>query len=123
MLEEAINTLQADYSLKASNTSARSGDCLGQGCSYPHKVVDKVVVPLLGMKDMQKELQQMEDSGIIENVTQPTAWCAPMVVVPKTSGVLICVDYTNSNGSVRQEIFHTLTFDQLMSQPQGGNFL
>lgn len=46
----------------------------------------------------------MKEVGVITPVTQPTAWCAPMVVVLKPSGALrICVDYTELNKSVLRE--------------------
>ncbi|KAL7833199.1 hypothetical protein SRHO_G00302170 [Serrasalmus rhombeus] len=33
-----------------------------------------------------KELNRMEQQGVISKVEQPTEWCAPMVVVPKETG-------------------------------------
>ena len=39
------------------------------------------------------ELERMERLGVITRVSEPTPWCAAMVVVPKSSGaVRICVD-------------------------------
>ena len=35
---------------------------------------------------VKEELQRMESLGVIERVTQPTDWCAGMVVVQKTNG-------------------------------------
>lgn len=49
------------------------------------------VFPL--MPKVKEELKRMEDTGIIEKVTEPTDWCSPIVVVPKATGaVRICVD-------------------------------
>jgi len=49
-------------------------------------------------------LENLEKSQIIFKVTEPTAWCAPMVVVPKKDGkVRTCVDYTMINQSVETE--------------------
>lgn len=43
----------------------------------------------------------MESMGVITKVSDPTPWCAGMVVVMKKSGaVRICVDLKPLNGSV-----------------------
>ena len=50
-------------------------------------------MPLPLHPNVTKELDRMEKSGVISKVTDPTPWCAGMVVVPKKSGnVRICVD-------------------------------
>jgi hypothetical protein len=50
-------------------------------------------VPIHFMKSVKLELDRMETKGVIEKVTEPTEWCAPMVPTPKKSGqVRICVD-------------------------------
>ena len=39
--------------------------------------------------------------GVITEVTEPTEWCAGMVVVPKPNGKMrICVDLTKLNANV-----------------------
>ena len=43
-----------------------------------------VVIPL--REKVHKELQRMEALGVISKVTQPTSWCAVIVVVPKKLG-------------------------------------
>ena len=46
----------------------------------------------------------MQKIRIIRKITEPSEWCAGMVVVPKASGkVRICVDLTKLNKSVQQE--------------------
>ena len=53
---------------------------------------------------LQTELERLEEQGVISRVEEPTDWCAPMVVVPKSNGrVRICVDLTKLNDSVRRE--------------------
>ena len=44
----------------------------------------RVAIPL--MKRVRQELTRMEKMGVISKVSQPTEWCAGMVVVPKTNG-------------------------------------
>ena len=53
---------------------------------------------------VKEHLDMLEKSSVIKKITEPTAWCAPMVVVPKKDKkVRICVDYTMINKSVESE--------------------
>ena len=46
------------------------------------------------------------DLDVIEPVDEPTEWCAPIVVVPKSSGeVRVCVDLTKLNQEVKREVY------------------
>ena len=54
------------------------------------------------MPIIQDELKRMEETGIIKRVTEPTEWCAPMVLVQKSNGKLkICVDLRRLNSAVK----------------------
>ena len=56
------------------------------------------------MPKVKKELERMERLGVISPVTEPTDWCAGLVVVPKLGDqVSICVDMTKLNENVRRE--------------------
>ena len=78
----------------------------------------RVAVPL--QQKVKEELQRMESLGVIERVTQPTDWCAGMVVVPKTNGdVRICVDLTRLNESVRRERHPLPAVDHVLAQIAG----
>ena len=62
----------------------------------------RVAIPL--MPKVKKELERMERLGVISPVTEPTDWCAGLVVVPKSGDqVRICVDMTKLNENVRRE--------------------
>ena len=62
----------------------------------------RVALPLL--PKVKDELDKLQELGVIRPVTEPTEWCAPIVVVPKTNGgVRLCVDYTQLNKSVKRE--------------------
>ncbi|CAB3983326.1 Hypothetical predicted protein [Paramuricea clavata] len=62
----------------------------------------QVAIPL--RKETERELQRMERNGIISRVEDPTEWCAPMVVTPKSNGkVRVCVDLTKLNQFVQRE--------------------
>ena len=59
----------------------------------PHALFTSRRVPIPLCPNVQAELDRMEALGVISRVTDPTPWCAGMVVVPKKSGaVRICVD-------------------------------
>ena len=65
-----------------------------------------VPLPLRGK--VQNELDRMVSLGVISPVSDPSPWCAGMVVVPKSSGqVRISVDLKHLNECVQRE-FHPL---------------
>lgn len=77
-----------------------------------------VAVPLL--PKVKEELERMEEMGVISKVSEPTDWCAGMVVVPKRNGkVRICVDLTKLNESVCQERHILPSVEQTLSQISG----
>ena len=62
----------------------------------------------------------MEDAGIIEKVSEPTDWCSPIVVVPKSNGqVRICVDLRQLNREVNRERYVLPTLDDTASKMSG----
>ena len=75
----------------------------------------------LPLKEKVKaELESLEQQDVIKPVTQPTDWCAPIVVVPKPNNkVRVCVDLTKLNESVRRENFPLPTTDDLLAQLDG----
>ena len=67
--------------------------------SYSLFTARKIPIPL--REKVENELKQMEASGVISKVDQPTTWCSGMVVVQKKSGgVRICVDLKPLNENV-----------------------
>lgn len=62
----------------------------------------------------------MEENGIIERVTEPTEWVAPMVPVIKHSGkVMICVGLTKLNENVKREKYVLPTIDSILHKLAG----
>ena len=52
-----------------------------------------MLIPLL--QKVKDELLKMEETGIIEQIQEPTDWCAGIVIVPKKDGgVRICTETT-----------------------------
>ena len=79
-----------------------------------------VAIPL--RDKVHKELERMEAMGVISKVSQPTEWCAGMVVVPKRSGeVRICVDLKPFNESVRREVYPIPKVDETLAQLTGAS--
>ena len=75
---------------------------LAGAAPYALSVPQRVAVPLL--PKMKLEIERMVKMGVITEVTEPTDWCAGMVVVSKPSGkVRICVDLTKLNANVCRE--------------------
>ena len=79
-----------------------------------------MAIPL--REKVRKELKQMEAMEVISRVTQPTEWCAGMVVVPKRSGeVRICVDLKPLNERVSREVHPIPDVDETLAQLSGAS--
>ena len=77
-----------------------------------------VPIPLRGK--VLDELNRMESLGVISKMSEPTQWCAGMVVVPKKSGeVRICVDLKKLNESVMREPHPIPKVDDTLAQLSG----
>lgn len=61
---------------------------------------------------------------IIEEVTEPTDWCAPMVLVLKHNKdeVRVCVDLKHLNNGVKQEPYMLPTIDNVKPKLAGAKF-
>ncbi len=60
-------------------------------------------IPFHVREKVKAELEQLENSDIIERVpeSQPTPWVSPVVVVPKKDGgVRLCVDMRQANSAI-----------------------
>ena len=85
---------------------------------YAVHVPRRVALPL--MDRTRQELDRMVKMGVIIRVEQPTDWCAPMVVVPKSEdSVRICVDLTKLNEGVRRERHDMPSVDYTLGQLAG----
>lgn len=80
---------------------------------YSVNTARRVSAPML--PKVKTELERMVRCGVIEEVTEPTEWCAPIVPVPKRSGdVRICVDLKKLNMAVKRERFVLPTIDDIL---------
>ncbi|KAK6493915.1 hypothetical protein HHUSO_G330 [Huso huso] len=70
---------------------------------YSIPTARRISLPML--PKVKQELERMIECGVIEEIKEPTEWCAPMVPVPKKNGsVRICVDLKQLNKAVQREI-------------------
>lgn len=67
------------------------------------------VIPFAYRDKLQAELELLLQQGIIAPVTEPTEWCAPIVVTPKkgTDNIRMCVDLSHLNKYVRRERYQS----------------
>ncbi|KAK7111283.1 hypothetical protein V1264_010944 [Littorina saxatilis] len=88
--------------------------------AVPYAVSTSRRIPLPMQQKVKQELKPLEDLENIRQVTTPTEWCAPIVVVPKANDkVRVCVDLTKLNESVKRENFPLATTDELLAQLSG----
>ena len=72
------------------------------------------------MAKVKQELSRMEELGVISPISEPTNWCAGMVVVPKANNqVRICVDMTKLNENVLRERQVLPSVEQTLGQLGG----
>ena len=77
-------------------------------------------IPFHVRKDVEQELQRLEQLDIIEAVDGPTPWVSPIVVVPKKSGeIRICVDMREANKAIGREKHLMPTLDDLIADLNG----
>lgn len=77
-------------------------------------------VPFPLLPKVKQELDRLEQEGIIEKVTRPTDWCAPMVPVTKKNGdIRICVDLKKLNDAVKREHYMLPNLDDISPDLNG----
>ncbi|RXN17021.1 RNA-directed DNA polymerase-like protein [Labeo rohita] len=85
--------------------------------AQPYAIHTARRVPLPLILKVKEELRRMEGNGVIEPVTDPTDWCAPMVPVPKPNGkVRICVDLKKLNEAVKRERYVLPTAEEIIAK-------
>lgn len=78
-------------------------------------------IPFPLLSKVETELRRMLDMGIIEEVTEATDWCAPMVPVEKKNReqVRVCVDLKRLNKAVKREHFILPTLEDIAPKLTG----
>ncbi len=77
-------------------------------------------VPLALQEPAQAQLAEMLRDGVIERVTEPSAWCHPMQIAYKPDGRLrICMDPRYLNKFLERAIYPFPSLDQVFSSVKG----
>ncbi|XP_026016758.1 uncharacterized protein K02A2.6-like [Astatotilapia calliptera] len=89
--------------------------------AVPYSVTTPRRVPFPLLPKVEKEIKRMLKLGIIEEVTEPTDWCAPMVPAPKRNKdeVRVCVDLKRLNKGVKRERYILPTLDDITPKLAG----
>ena len=79
-------------------------------------------VPFHVRKQVEDEINNLEQQGIIERVVGPTPWVSPIVVAPRpkdSSRVCICIDMREANKAIQRERHVMPTVDDLIHDLNG----
>ena len=86
----------------------------------PYSLATARRVPIPLHDKVKAELEKMKKMNVIEEITEPTDWCAPMVAVMKKSGaVRICTDLKRLNAAVKRERYVIPTLEDLLHKLGG----
>ena len=79
------------------------------GDAKPFCVSTPRTIPYAHMGPTKEELELLESQGIISKQTEPTDWCAPIVVARKKNSdrIRLCVDFSPLNRFVKRERFQS----------------
>jgi len=73
-------------------------------------------IPFAMRPKAEEEIQRLLEQDIIEPVQGPTPWVSPVVVVPKASGVRLCVDMRRANEAIVRERHPIPTVDEVLEE-------
>ena len=77
-------------------------------------------IPFHVRQDVEAQLKEDEDKGVIQRPNGPTPWVSPIVCVPKKNGkVRVCVDMRCANKAIKRERHSTPTISEMMNDLNG----
>ena len=90
--------------------------------AQPYSISAARRIPFPLYDKVKAELDRMIQDDIIQEVTEPTEWCSPMVPVPKKSGqVRICVDLKKLNTAVERERYMLPSLEDIAPKLRGSS--
>ena len=77
----------------------------------PFCVTTPRTIPFAYRDKLKQEIDLLTDQGVITPITEPTEWCAPIVVAPKkgTDRIRMCVDLSKLNKYASRECYPSTT--------------
>ncbi|KAL1479630.1 hypothetical protein MTO96_034811 [Rhipicephalus appendiculatus] len=92
-------------------------DAKPSAITYPRRV------PLPMLPCVKRELERMENLGVIRKVDEATEWCAPIVAKKKGGELRICVDFGGLNKYILRERVVMPTVDECLARLAGATWL
>ncbi len=88
--------------------------------SKPFAITVPRRIPLPLRKLAKKLLDELEKSGVIAPITEPTDWVSVMVIAPKQNGkIRLCVDLSRLNRCVKREHFPIPPIEETLAKLKG----
>ena len=79
--------------------------------------------PIALKDEIKRELDIMEDMGVISRVSRPTHWVSSLAYSRKSSGRLrICLDPNDINRAIKSPHYHTRTLEEIIDKLAGATF-
>ncbi len=116
LIQEYQDLFQGIEKLKDFQVKLHIDDSV-QPVVQPHRRI-----PFHMRKKVERELQELQEKGIIERVSGPTPWVSLIVVTPKPKNpetARICVDMRLPNTAIQRERHITPTIDDLIHDLNG----
>ena len=78
-------------------------------------------VPFHLREKLEKELDRLEEAGVIEKVNAATGWVSPLVITPKkgTDDIRMCVDMVQANKAIKRVRHVIPTVEELRHEMNG----
>ena len=87
--------------------------------AQPYVVYALRRIPLPLLPKVHDEIDRLLSLSVIEQVNEPTQWCAPIVEALKAQGIRLCIDLSRLNESVMHELHVLPSVDQVLAQLAG----
>lgn len=116
LMEEFSDVFDDGGALKPMHTEEMK--IILQPDAQPTCITAPRVIPYAWKQETKGLLDDMVERDIIEPVTEPSDWCAPLLVTPKPGGkgLRVCADLRGVNKYVRRPVYPLLTPREAVSR-------